>query len=112
MKYVTLFLMLILSLNSHAASSIDNTISKFIVSSDASSGSHLIQWLDPIDEACKAANNTYRTRISKLDKDLFSALLSAKMANKKVSFYYAPVALSGSVPGHNSNECMIQNIWF
>lgn len=89
-----------------------NYVDWVVASSKSSSDSHFIQWKNSLQNPgdCKASNGTYRTRISMEDKELFSLLLTAKVAEKKVGFYYNTTSTTGPLPGHGS-DCQITNAW-
>lgn len=97
---------------SKAGISWDNEILWLLASSNASSSSHFVQWKNTLENAndCVFAGSNIRTRISSNDKELYSLLLAAKLANKKVSFFYNTTTALDIVPGHTSG-CEIRSAW-
>ena len=106
-----LFSLVLFPFSSFAEISRNNHVSWIGASSVNNGGSHFVQWQSPLQnpDDCKFANN-YRTRISVEDKEIFSLLLSAKMANKKVGFYYSTETSLPAVSGHGTG-CQITNVW-
>lgn len=91
----------------------NNYVDWIVASSAASSNSHFIQWKNLLQNPGDCILSGYsepRTRISTADKELFSLLLTARAANKKVGFYYVTTPTTGAVPGHGST-CQITNAW-
>jgi len=87
----------------------NNYVDWVATSSVASSESNFIQWKNPLASGCQLSGLA-RTRFSINDDALLSLLLTAKVSNKKVGFYYELIATTGPVPGHGS-ACQIVNAW-
>ena len=111
--YFTIIAVLVLSVCANAEISRNNYVDWIAASSKTSSSSHFIQWQSTLQNPgdCASPNGSIRTRLSVEDKELFSLLLAARIANKKVGFYYSTTATSGPVPGHGT-QCQITNAWF
>ena len=86
----------------------DNYVNWVGASSASSSDSHFVEWKNQIadPEPC----HSRRTRLANEDKELLSLLLAARLADKKVGFYYSTTTTTGSIPGHGS-DCQIVNAW-
>lgn len=111
LKIIAGLVFLALPFVSHASEvSRNNYVDWVIASSAASSNSHVVQWLNPIHTACEASS-LFRTLLSVNDEAVLSLLLTAKVANKKVGFYYNTTTTLSGVPGHGTPPCEIVNAW-
>lgn len=112
-KAVFGFLLVSVSLISNAGISRNNYVDWVIASSGDSSNYHMIQWKNELQspDDCKSNNTSVRTVIKSTDKDLYSLLLAARMANKKVGFYYSTASIDAAVSGHGTPDCKIVNAW-
>lgn len=91
----------------------NNKVDWIVATSEISGGSNLIQWVNPLQNSgdCVFGTGTKpRTRLSANDKEIFSLLLAAKLADKNVGILYNTTASIPNVPGHGSG-CEITSAW-
>ena len=112
MKKILWVVLAFISINANAGNSWDNEIDWIIASSAASSQSHIIQWKKsfPNDDCKVGEGQSFRTRLSQDDKELYALMLASHLSGKTVSFKYSTELTSGAVQGHGS-VCQLVNAW-
>ncbi len=91
----------------------NNQVDWLIASSELNGGSHLVQWVNPLQnsgDCVFGAGTAARTRLSVNVKEIFSLLLAAKLADQNVGILYNTTTSLPIVPGHGSG-CEITSAW-
>ena len=110
MSKIVFLVFALISTSAFAGLSWNNYLDWVVVSSNQLNNSNFIQLRTAISD-CVSNSSGSRIRFSRDDANLLSLFLAAKIANKKIGFFYNETTTLPIVSGHGLSTCEIRNAW-